>query len=455
MERNPTIKQFSNILKRRTTNTKELLLVVLAFLCLANLFFSMIPSMIFVFLILFVQFYSLNKYESAFLFSLFAASIGTFFAINGIRGIGSVFLLFAFIIIGLDYKYIILQYIKLIIPLVVIFILFVISVLSTEGGDFAKEKLFNTIITGLMCSFAFAHFFYYRYKYRPILISVFVIIYAFFTIKFSMEYYDLASPKNLLEFGYIRNMLSEIRITDFDIRINYQGLGFMGALALSFIFFENKLLISKFVYVLIYLLAVIVVLYSGSRQALLTLFVIISLDILRNKGRKSIIKSTVIFILFFTLVLYGLESSNVWFITDLRNTNDIIDASGRSTLYDEGFKQFTEHPITGVGYGRYINPDKIYGGSPHNMFVELLAETGILGVFVIFSITLFFIIKHFSYFKVLSASFGVNSILIVFFIRSLVSADLSINIEFFSILFLIPLYYQNIRIRQQLKMSTK
>lgn len=450
MASNPKLKQFPNILKRRTANIKQLLLVVLSFLGFANLFFSMIPTMIFVFLILSVQFYSLNKYESAFLFSLFAATIGTFFAINGIRGIGSVFLLFAFIILGLDYKHIIIQYLKLIIPLIVIFLLFVISVLFTEGGDFAKEKLYNTIITGLMCSFAFAHFFYYRFKYRPIIISVFVIIYAFFTIKFSMEYYDLASPKNLLEFGYIRNMLSEIKITDFDIRINYQGLGFMGALALSFMFFETRFQISRFVYILIYLLAVIVVLYSGSRQALLTLFVIISLDILRKKGSKSILKNTVIFILFITLVLYGLESTKVWFIADLKNTNSIIEASGRSTLYDEAFKQFADHPLTGVGYGRYVNPDQMYGGSPHNLFVELLAETGILGVFVILSILLFFTIRHFGYFKISRASFGVNSILIIFFIRSLVSADLSINIEFFSILFLIPMYYRNIRSRIQL-----
>ena len=425
----------------KTTRNMEILLVIIAILGLANLFISIIPTMIFAFLILFIQFFTLNKYESAFLFSLFAGTIGAFFAIKGIRGVGSFFILLSFIVFLFDFKQLIKKYLMAIIPLLIIFAWFSLSVLSTKGGDFATEKLTRTVISGLMTSFAFAHFLYNNYKYRPYLVSIFTIVYALFVLKYSMEYYGFTSPKNIFEFGYIRNMLSEIRISDFDIKINYQGIGFMGALALSFLFFETKSKISKYVYVVIYTLSVIVVLYSGSRQAMLTLIIIISLHILRNNSKPMNLSKYVYFFLFVALIVYGLQRLDVWFISDLRNSGSLVESSGRSDLIDVGMKQFTEHPITGVGYGRYINPDNEYGGSPHNIVVELLAETGFLGLFLLLSILFVFFVNHFSYLKTNAfAFFGVFCVLITFLIRSLVSADMSYNIELFTVLFMLPLF---------------
>lgn len=439
---------------KHSTKTKNIFLVGLVLLGLANLFLGIIPTMIFVFLILSVQFYTLNKYESAFLLSLFANTLGTFFAIKGVRGVGSLFFLFSFIIFALDFKYLYGKYIKYLIPLLLIFVLFMFSVLFSEGGDYAQKKLLDTLTVGLLSSFAFAHFFYYNHKYRPYLIGLFTIIYALFILKYSIDYYGFSNPKNLFDIGLIRNMIVDIQITDFDLKINYQRIGFMGVFSLSLLFFNPKIKIAKYLYVLIYFLSILVVLYSGSRQALLTLIIIISLHILRKNRLKMNLRNYVLFFVFIISVWYIFQSSDVWFLSDIKNTSNIIETSGRSDLINLALKQFYEHPMIGVGYGRYINPDNVYGGSPHNIFIELLTEIGFLGVFFILSILIVFFIKHFIYLKANSyALFGVYCILISYFIRSLVSAEMSYNIELFAVLFMVPLFRLNDR--RKYKLSTK
>lgn len=429
-----------------TTRNKEILVVLLAILGLANLFFSFLPTMIFVFIILITQFYTLNKYESAFLFSLFAGTIGTFFAIKGFRGVGSVFLLISFVTFVFDYKSLIKKYIVATIPLFIMFVWFLFSVLFTEGGDYANEKLTKTIISGLMTSFAFAHLLYLNYKYRPYFISLFTIVYALFILKYSMEYYGFSAPNSILEFGYIRNMMADIRITDYDVKINYQGIGFMGGVALSFLFFEAKSKITSYVYVAIYILSIFVVLYSGSRQAMLTLIIIISLHILRTNRQSMNLRKYVYFFLFFALIVYLFQIIDVWFFADLKNANSFIEGAGRSELVDAGFKQFYDKPVIGVGYGRYISPDNEYGSYPHNVVVEILAETGMIGLIFTLSILFIFIIKHLNYLKTNAYTFfGIYCVLITFLIRSMVSADMSYNIELFAVLFMLPLFRSNKR----------
>ena len=78
-------------------------------------------------------------------------------------------------------------------------------------------------------------------------------------------------------------------------------------------------------------------------------------------------------------------------------------SSGRFELWDTAWTQFKEHPVTGIGWGRFADHvteafKKQHGAGGvdnilyvHNTFLELLCETGIVGTVLIFIPILYFL----------------------------------------------------------------
>lgn len=57
--------------------------------------------------------------------------------------------------------------------------------------------------------------------------------------------------------------------------------------------------------------------------------------------------------------------------------------NNRMPLYLEGLRIWTENPVAGVGWGRFVDESTlIYYKHPHNVFIEVLAETGLIGAAV-------------------------------------------------------------------------
>ena len=98
-----------------------------------------------------------------------------------------------------------------------------------------------------------------------------------------------------------------------------------------------------------------------------------------------------------------------------------MEGSGRGPWIIQGINYFLSSPINGIGYGRYSFMGD-YGQYPHNMIVELLCETGIIGLLFFFALLIYHIKKswHFSEYYVF--------LLLVFFIRSMASGGLDTNI---------------------------
>ena len=69
------------------------------------------------------------------------------------------------------------------------------------------------------------------------------------------------------------------------------------------------------------------------------------------------------------------------------NYNEIVTGSGRNFIFSEALRAFTQNPLFGLGLGnfKYLN---MTGNRTHNLFLELLVETGIIG-FSLFSILIF------------------------------------------------------------------
>jgi len=423
--------------------SNNLVLVLLALLAFVNLFLGVIPSMIFILLVIFVQLFVLNRYESAFIFSLFYHTIGTFFAMYGFRGVGTLVMIVSFMIIFRDSGNLLKKFISALVPLLIIFILLVFSSLFSYGGDYSTEKVSNTILNGILMAFTYAYFLHYNYKFNTYFLSIFTLIYVLFAFKYSIDYYGSSNLISLLDFGYFRTLISENQTSYLEIKINYQTMGFMGVLGLSFMLFDNfpkskSFSLSVF---FIYVLSIFIVLYSGSRQAMLTIVIVTFFYIIKKQGHNWNWRKYVYLGLFFLFVGYFFLQSNIWFIANLRSGNNIIEATGRSELLNEGLHQFSTNMFFGVGYGRYINPDNDYGGSPHNIFIELLSETGIFGVSVFLFLLTAYVFRYYRFFSINSRyMFGIFCIVVTYLVRSLVSADLSYNIVLFSLVFMISLF---------------
>ncbi|MBE7011640.1 MAG: O-antigen ligase family protein [Ruminococcaceae bacterium] len=59
------------------------------------------------------------------------------------------------------------------------------------------------------------------------------------------------------------------------------------------------------------------------------------------------------------------------------NVDMDVATSGRGELIRKAMYQFGEHPLTGMGWGRF---GAKYGTSVHNVYIQLLCETGIFGM---------------------------------------------------------------------------
>lgn len=165
--------------------------------------------------------------------------------------------------------------------------------------------------------------------------------------------------------------------------------------------------------------------YGGARQFVFIIIFLFMLNIFFNPNTKTIFK-----LLLFIIVLLIL-SHTVFSIVNkdylvLLNGN-IVGDTGRSSQYSTAWDIFMNYVLLGVGFGQYSNyADHVY---PHNIFLEILSETGLVGGVLFLGTLLTFLYRFF-----INASIRTDKKIIyilplcVFGIRSLVSGSMTSNI---------------------------
>ncbi len=76
--------------------------------------------------------------------------------------------------------------------------------------------------------------------------------------------------------------------------------------------------------------------------------------------------------------------------TDANTTDGSIKITNRGTLYKLAFGEFVKNPLFGMGPGGYSVK---YGLYPHNAFLEILCETGLVGCLIIFPLIFLALLK--------------------------------------------------------------
>lgn len=267
------------------------------------------------------------------------------------------------------------------------------------------------------------------FKIRKVFLYSFIVvsIYGFFEILYIV--FGISSAR------YILNIFNYFPFTEFDVDVTNRisSVTFEPPALATFLitvsgWMFSYILTSKSIYRFIpTLLILILVYYSGSRTALIVVFIqliiFLSLILTREQKKLSLLYTSIsiFFVTFFVLIT---NSDKI--VNDVEKKIESLDFKGnlksnvsnqsRFGIQYANFVVFTENPIAGVGFGQqgfhainhypiwakknnyefkeiYLNKNNPNFPPGYNLYIRLLAETGIIG-FLIFITILYIIIKE-------------------------------------------------------------
>lgn len=174
---------------------------------------------------------------------------------------------------------------------------------------------------------------------------------------------------------------------------------------LIFIFFDNSILKKTLCFVNI-VVSILVVLLTGSRGGFVGLVVLFSMLLFVKTSLIKFSQKILLGLICIILVLANINLINVErykSLLDLDKDYNMTDEFGRKAVWKKGISIMFNHPITGVGVtcfpealGYYRSEEEITPRwqAAHNSFVQIGAETGIVGL-IIFCLLTFRSIKIF------------------------------------------------------------
>jgi O-antigen ligase len=266
-----------------------------------------------------------------------------------------------------------------------------------------------------------------------ILLSVYQ-YYSYTNIQLNWE-----GPLNFLDFGSYRIFYLSALDKMEDQLINYQEIGLSSVIAFAFLLnlmpTNKSLKLNNVFFYLGIVASVLFVLYSGSRQSLYSLPIIFFVYLFFEKRIDK--KKTIQYLVISILAIF-------FFVDFVYDDKSVFKASDGDTLAEKIHRPFeiihaadliVQKPLLGHGLGGftpYYNNQRYY---PHNIFLELICETGIIGTLIL----IVYLISQMRMNKVLlsqkaKAKFLLFPVFIALLMRANLSSDLTETVYVFSFL---------------------
>lgn len=317
----------------------------------------------------------------------------------------------------------------------ILILYFTIMFLLGPQNEYAKEKILKLFVRGYVWLAAFLIYVQtFRISNRNL--AVLFIILALFYLSQSYQLYGVR-PTYFGDISFFRDSAITMgKIFTGGSVLNTHTLAYLPLGALTF-WISDKNIFSKKqrgLSIIFFLLSFGLILMSGVRQALGVLIVIFALRLFLNK--KRIISFRNIFtllLIFYIIVSVASWSGSEYLEKTLSQQNTIETRMNRDFVTP--FRVLAIDPIFGVGFGGY--PDYANKNYPHNLFLEILCELGLVG-FIVISICLviFWINRrkiNMVRFRTLNKAY-LFLLFTVFFMRSMISGDLTGNIVLLGLL---------------------
>ena len=407
----------------------ELLAIVVVFI---DLFYTIIPPLPLVFFFVLISLFRTGA-VGGFVLSSWAIPklLGSALYLYGLTGVATILQLIMFAIclfLWLRRRTIVFKNFKSGFTLLfLVLTLFALSSLLSSGGNYAIIKNRDTIMAGIVTFFAYGFMLSNINKCNFVRIGLYLLLFSLLMLLISPLLNHRIGPENLFDFGYLR-LQNNYALNENELLISYQHVGFIATMGCGFVLLESlkKNLNAVFILLCI-LLCILISMYSGARQFIVISIVlsIMWIFMTRRNSFISLFLGGIILLFISALIIYLTSTEGA--LGSVKEEG-YMDASGRNIHLIKGISDFLGDPIFGIGYGRFIFFGE-YGLYPHNMFVEILCELGVVG-FVFLTIL---IIKPMSYlFKFQKPCIY---LLMVLFLRSMVSGGLDSNIIFFDFVF--------------------
>lgn len=201
----------------------------------------------------------------------------------------------------------------------------------------------------------------------------------------------------LLSFLFLMGIGIDTEYTDLTSRLSLFGenpnaIGIKGAIALMIIFsliLEGKInLFYKFIFSIFALGIIAMISGTASRGAFILVFLGGFITVLLQKSTFKFKILTLLSASFLGVLLWQYFLSNKVLLERLTETAEEGN-TGRNDLWKAGMNIFYDNPVLGVGRSGFLKEMNIYYGAPmdtHNIFIALLATTGLIGFlfFIIF-----------------------------------------------------------------------
>lgn len=257
-----------------------------------------------------------------------------------------------------------------------------------------------------------------RYE-KPIntikLIAIFYALMTMFHYFFTDLYHSMVFP--FVSSSVEQRMVELVRLG------YYSGLGFaqpamaagpmimgIGAILSSVEFKRNNQNVLDYLALFILLIGLIM---AGKRSILIwgiiaSLLTYYSASSMKNKTKRILNLTSGLFVVLLFIIGLSNYDSLPFLERITRTINGIIEGedvtSGRIVLYERAWELFKENPIFGIGWGQFI---QVTSGqllsrdlSVHNVYLQLLTETGLVG-FILIIVPLIFV--YYSTFKIMKA----------------------------------------------------
>jgi O-antigen ligase len=315
--------------------------------------------------------------------------------------------------------------------LLLIFMVFVLSYLYGPKTEYSQEKLGSIFYTGILALIVFI--FYVRnanISNRDIAQLLLLTSIAYYAI--SLDFFNYRSPQGLFDFVFFRASTVELKSFG-ESAIGYHTPALLSMYGLAFLLSADGKFKPSWIYMTLFIItSLLAVLISGARQGIIGFLIIIIVSLFLNvkMNKKALIIIALALIVSFFSAISFIDSDYLKIMIEAESLQGALNRN-----YERAFDIMKEKPLLGVGLGGY--PDPAYGKHlyPHNIFLEILSEAGIIGLIL----CLLVVIKRVKNINIFNYKTANNSkyflIFTAFAIRTMISEDLGANIVFFSLIF--------------------